>query len=195
MLKKTLYVIVIGLLVTAGCSFKTSNTQNSIQQNNIQNNTHEIDEGNQTEIEQATYKQLFHPPDFLIEKFDITYADNQLEFIFEYRFSDKLYSLLKDVNYGFIVVYSEKTAEFIQKKSSEILKAEKINPNGQLRYSVQYSEHLPMALTNEQVEWIKNDMDFNLYVLDANNEIFQIINGFRYFVFYDEEESDSIFLE
>lgn len=140
-------------------------------------------------------EKIFLPPNFVVKKFDIAHKKRKIEFAMNYSFNEKLYSILKTgVSFSFMIIYPEPVQQILNKKSSNIFPG-KVNSEGQLNYSISFAEELESDIDEDQYKEIKDNMEYQLYVLNSKEEVFQIFPTFRYMIDYEEGKSDVLFYD
>lgn len=198
-MKKTVILVLLSLsFMLTSCSIKSS-----LDEEINNSNSKTIIEKHQTQIPDDIIRytdkdieKIFLPPNFIVTKFDIVHKEKNIEFIMEYIFKEELYNILKNnVEYSFVIGYPEPVQKIINKKNSDILPG-KINSDGQLNYSLSYIEKIESEIDEKQFnEVIRDDMTYQLYILNSEDKAFQIFPTFRYMVDYEEGKSKDIFYE
>jgi len=199
-MKNIILTLIPLVLILTSCS-STSSLGEKIKNKGIISDTNTITTEHNTNIPddsvQYTDKDIediFLPPNFIVTKFDIDLKEKNIEFNMDYIFNEKLYNILKsNVEYSFVIVYPEPVQKIINKKNSDIISG-KINLDGQLNYSLSYIEKLESEIDEKQFnEVIRDDMSYQLYILNSDDKVFQIFPTFRYMVDYEEGKSKELF--
>jgi|GEM_PF-2564420 len=178
-------LLMISIVILSGCQNNNNNEstlKNEATQQPIPSSSMENNDNENIEDEKKSYENMFFPPNFVVKKMDFHYEDKKLDITLEYVFNAELYHLLKEDNadFSFIITYPEDLVTILAKEQSELINAEEIKDDGKLNYKMQYTETFEDEITPEQFAAIARNMSYNLYILNSEEKVFSILNGFRY---------------
>lgn len=194
-------VFILLLILMSGCSSAPNNTielkevtdnnQKEIIQPSVTNEI--IAPPQDIQYSDKDIEKIFLPPNFIVKKFEIVNRDEKVVFSMDYIFNEKLYGILNSgITYSFVIVYPEPVQSILNKKNSEIIPGE-ISSDGRLNYSLSFSEITDFEISEDQFKTLQDNMEYQLYVLNSKDEVFQMFPTFRYMVDYEEGKSDNFF--
>ncbi|MCR8643423.1 hypothetical protein NV379_12245 [Paenibacillus sp. N1-5-1-14] len=124
----------------------------------------------------------FEPPHYKITRFDVNYDGDSVHLLLSYTFDTELYQYLKreKAEYHFRIHFPETVAQILGTDQTEMIEGPKVQDNGLLSYGVKFTYKPASPLTKEKVKVLKEDMDYQLQVFDAEKQNFHVNNGFRY---------------
>lgn len=199
-MKKALLVLISLAFILTSCSTKSPHDKEIKNKSTISDPTTITPENQPKSPDESVQytdkdiEKIFLPPNFIVTKFDIAHKEKKIEINMDYIFNEKLYNILKnDVEYSIVIGYPEPVQKIINKKNSDIFPG-KINSDGRLNYSLSYIEKIESEIDEKQFnKVIRDDMTYQLYILNSKDEAFQIFPTFRYMIDYEEGKSKDLF--
>ncbi|WP_339303568.1 hypothetical protein [Paenibacillus sp. FSL R5-0519] len=189
-MKSLIILLIISSLI--GCSNSTSTHENNSSNPPpvINEESKSPEKSNHDNLEGIEKK--FFPPNFQVTEIVISYKDKTLLFNLKYTFNLELYQILKNSNeYSFMIGFPQEIENIIGVSATSIAEGQ-FESNGRLNYETTIKTSVEKELTTEQLKLIKNNMDYKLFVLNKENKIFQIFEGFRYMTDYEEGISNEL---
>lgn len=195
-------VFILLLVLISGCSSALPTNTNKLKEV-TDNNLNEIIQPSETkeiisppqdiQYSDKDIEKIFLPPNFIVKKFQIVNEDEKIVFSMDYIFNEKLYTILNSgITYSFVIVYPEPVQSILNKKNSEIIPGE-ISSDGRLNYSLSFSEITDFEISENQFKTLQDNMEYQLYVLNSKDEVFQMFPTFRYMVDYEEGKSENLY--
>lgn len=195
-------VFILLLVLISGCSSALPTNTNKLKEV-TDNNLNEIIQPSVTneiisppqdiQYSDKDIEKIFLPPNFIVKKFQIVNEDEKIVFSMDYIFNEKLYTILNSgITYSFVIVYPEPVQSILNKKNSEIIPGE-ISSDGRLNYSLSFSEITDFEISENQFKTLQDNMEYQLYVLNSKDEVFQMFPTFRYMVDYEEGKSENLY--
>lgn len=178
------------ILLAIFCIFMLSScevTNNEVESKVINKNVDET-------VENASINgEMFIPPNFLVETFDVTVAErNNIIITIDYLFSPKLYEFLKQNNndYYFQFRFPEETTKIISLNVSAITLGEKMGSDGQLNYTSIIKTKISKSLSDSEIKSIEeNLLGYDLFIIDSDGDVIHEFKEIYYMLDLDMQES------
>ncbi|WP_174809413.1 hypothetical protein [Paenibacillus alvei] len=156
--KLRLFVIFLCLFL-AGCSNNQKMTFEDINR--------QLDEAAGTEN-----NLWFVPANFGISLFDIKYWNHKLVYTWTFTFHEKFYQklLITKPKIYYRLLFPKEVSNILKVEQSEYFQLEPIEPNGKRKYAVEIPLIMDNELSDEEIELLRNNLDYNLMIYNDNFE-------------------------